>query len=188
MSLVRTERIMPAAQALAIGQEFPACDRHGPTNYPRADKHEIFLQSHVMMEPSVVAGIAARARAYAAEVLQTVAVCDRETMLVTAYQPGHFCDEHIDQYFGRTIPDTGHRTVSVSLILERAEKGGEMVFQDYRRVQPPAAVNPEPGCLIFFPADWWHQVLEIEAGVRRSTVQWFHDPSGQVFHSHRLLT
>ena len=113
------------------------------------------------------------------------AVADEPTaILVTRYDVGHECIDHIDQYFDRPgSPDTGHRTVSVSVMVELAGDGGEMVFQDYLRQDPPIVTNVPPGHAVFFPADWWHQVKPVEAGIRRSLIQWYADSSGTRFSS-----
>ena len=122
---------------------------------------------------------------YAADILNAVA--DEPTaILCTRYEPGMSCEDHIDQYFGRRdTPDTGHRTASVSVIIDAADVGGEMVFQDYERRSPPIVTGVPPGHAVFFPADWWHLIRPIEAGVRRSIIQWWADSSGGRFHSRR---
>ena len=123
------------------------------------------------------------ASGYARDFLNAVA--DEPTaILVTRYEKGMSCEDHIDQYFGRAgAADTGHRTVSVSVVIDEAEAGGEMVFQDRRRRDPPIVAGVPPGHALFFPADWWHQVKPVRAGIRRAIVQWYADSSGKRFSS-----
>ena len=97
-------------------------------------------------------------------------------ILATCYEEGHRCEDHIDQYFNREgASDTGNRTVSVSIIVESAIRGGEMILQDFKRREPPVITNIPAGHAIFFPADWWHRVEPVKSGVRRSIVQWYAD-------------
>lgn len=121
---------------------------------------------------------------YAAEVLGTTAV-SKSHLLYNRYRPGESCQVHIDQYTRRTHPgpETLHRTVSASLIVERAARGGNMVFQDYDRAGPLRDLNPEAGHLILFPADWWHKVMPVAEGVRRSIVGWWANETGRPFRS-----
>ena len=110
---------------------------------------------------------------------------DPTAILSTHYPVGADCIEHHDQGGGGT-PD---RTVTASLILEPAEEGGELTVQDHERRFPKATLNPPRGTLIMFPADWWHQVLPVTKGLRRSAVRWWRDPRferlGRPFRSKR---
>ena len=124
------------------------------------------------------------ARRYAAEVLGASAV-PSGGLVCNSYGPGDSCQAHIDQYTRATHtgPETLHRTASASLLLRKAEQGGAMMFQDFARRRPPETVDPGAGKLILFPADWWHKVLPIAAGERRSVVGWWASESGQPFRS-----
>lgn len=120
---------------------------------------------------------------YAETVLGTVAVNPSQPYL-TKYKKGNFDVKHIDQYENRgNHPDTINRTVSGSLILRKADEGGAMVFQDYHRTIKPVVANPEPGNLILFPADWWHEVAMITKGTRNSLVTWWQNDTGERFRS-----
>ena len=129
------------------------------------------------------AKLGALAAQYARDYLNAVA--DEPTaILATRYEEGHECIDHIDQYFDRPgARDTGHRTVSVSVIVDQADAGGELVVQDPFRDEPEVVTGVPPGYAVFFPADWWHKVLPIETGIRRSVIQWYADASGKRFRS-----
>lgn len=120
---------------------------------------------------------------YAATYLRTVAL-DRSPLYITKYEPGMYDPEHIDQYENREgTPDAIDRTVSCSVILQRADEGGEFFFQDYEREQPIRILNPDVGGCIFFPGDWWHAVFPVERGIRRSLIYWWGDTTGERFRS-----
>ncbi len=107
-----------------------------------------------------------------------------DSIMCTCYTNPMACIDHIDQYFGREgHTDTGDRTVSVSVLVDRADDGGEMIFQDYERKKDPIVTNFPPGTAVFFPADWWHRVAAVQSGVRRSVVRWYSDSSGARFQS-----
>ena len=124
----------------------------------------------------------ALAATYAAKHLWQAKAEEPTALLSSVYRVGESCVEHSDQYKDREgIPDTMDRTVSVSVIVQPAEKGGELVVQDPRRKEPARVLNPEPGRVVIFPADWLHEVREIEAGERRSVVCWWRDRSRDPF-------
>ena len=119
---------------------------------------------------------------YAHSVLGTEAIMG--TALVhNSYNPGDWCVEHIDQYFYREVPDTGSRTVSMSLQVERAAEGGLFHLQDRDRERPRMELDLMPGQVIFFPADWHHGVTRIERGIKRSIVCWWRHQSEDRFRS-----
>ena len=127
--------------------------------------------------------LTALADAYAKEVLGTEAVLPSNLML-NRYSKGQRCVSHIDQYFDRPgSEDTGYRTVSASVILEQAESGGEMVFQDHDRILPERTENLRAHQAVFFPADWWHEVREVKTGTRQCVVCWWRQSSNEIFRS-----
>ena len=136
--------------------------------------------------PDAWSAIDAAAADYAGEMR---AQADKPTAILhAAYWGGMACPDHIDQYFGRPgTRDTGDRTVSVSYIVERAARGGEMVLRDHAR-SVRHEVNPPAGSVILFPADWWHEVLPVHGGIRRSLVRWYAQSNGRRFTSRAVLT
>lgn len=126
------------------------------------------------------------AATYARDVLDADADA-ASAVIHNVYWTGHSCPDHVDQYSRRNTGSTMNRTVSASLIVECAGRGGEMVMQDPDRRRDAVVVNPDAGTLILFPADWWHQVRPVRSGIRRSLVRWWAQSSGGTFSSRSLI-
>ena len=121
------------------------------------------------------------AQRYAIEVLGTKAL-NQTGLHLTHYTEGMFDPEHVDQYH-REQDNTMDRTVSCSLLIERANKGGLMTFQDKQRHLPKQEVDLVPGEAAFFPGDWWHSVFPVMKGRRRAIVCWWSNGTGIPWHS-----
>jgi len=110
---------------------------------------------------------------------------DRPTAInATSYGAGAESPEHQDQLVaGRTWERD--RTVTAILMLEPADSGGEMRLQDPKRAGPRHTVDLRRNDLLLFPADFWHEVLPVRAGVRRTLIRWYRDSTGAAFYSDR---
>ncbi len=102
---------------------------------------------------------------------------DEETnVLATHYAVDQYSPEHQDQLIaGKTLDKS--RTISVIYLIQRAKEGGEVTLQDPGRLQPKVTVDLKPNEMLVFPADYWHSVLPVKKGIRRSIVRWYHDSS-----------
>ena len=146
------------------------CRKRGPRP---EEYHESFIPDYY----GVGDILNAQAEVYAEEVLKARADL-QSPMIVNEYMPGHLCPNHIDQYDEGSM----NRTASCSLIVDKAEAGGEMVLQDPGKTET-YTVNPKSGTVIFFPADWWHRVAPIKRGMRRSLIRWWSDSTIKSFSS-----
>ncbi len=160
-----------AVNGLALARRGPGAD----------DCYEAWLPDG-MLPADCTDALDALARNYAREVLNACADTPSPAVC-NCYFAGQACLWHVDQYAGRGVPDTLDRTVSASLIVERAAAGGDMVFQDPGRKRRPVRIDPPPGSLVLFPADWWHRVAPATAGIRRSLVRWWAQSNGERFSS-----
>ena len=114
--------------------------------------------------------------------------CEAPQYLI--YEPGDFFKPHRDgssevQNFARS------RRVSVVIFLNRqspepaedAYGEGQLTF--YGLLDGPqwekcaSPLDSEPGLLIAFPSDKWHEIKPVSHGRRFSVVTWFHDPERQ---------
>jgi len=114
-----------------------------------------------------------------------------ETPQYLIYAPGDFFKPHLDagDYGGQNF--TSSRRVSVVIFLNRQSQEpaedayGEGQFTLYGLLDGPqwekcaCPLDAEPGLLIAFPSDKWHEVKPVSHGRRFTVVTWFHDPETQ---------
>ena len=112
-----------------------------------------------------------------------VQATDPSGLLLTEYHEFHYCDMHHDQYERDGAPATLNRTVSVSLVVRRAFVGGDMLFQRPDKEGEIIEQRLIEGDVVLFPADWYHEVIPVNRGMRRSIVRWYADPTLEQFSS-----
>lgn len=114
-----------------------------------------------------------------------LAGCEAPQCLV--YNPGDFFKAHQDAV-GCGVEDfASQRSVSVVIFLNRHSQdpeeedtygGGDFVFYglldgaQWEKCAFP--LKPEPGLLVAFPSDKWHEVKPVSHGRRYTVVTWFH--------------
>ena len=85
------------------------------------------------------------------------------------YGPGGKYDAHEDR--GGSTPGAATRTLSCSIVLREARKGGGIAFP--RSDEAPEHVAP--GDAVFFAATEPHAALPVKKGVRDSLIVWFNE-------------
>jgi SM-20-related protein len=101
------------------------------------------------------------------------------------YRPGDFFKAHRDVVGYEASNALGRRRVSVVILLNRQSQEpaddaygqGDLTF--YGLLEGPQwekcafPMNAEPGLLIAFPSDKWHEVKPVSHGLRFTVVTWF---------------
>ena len=117
-----------------------------------------------------------------------VTLLDCESPDYLIYHPGDFFKPHVDG--GPESSDRiRDRRVSVVIFLNRQcaepaeDSYGEGHLTFYGLLDGPQwekcafPLNPEPGLLIAFPSDKWHEVKPVSHGRRFTVVTWFYGPA-----------
>ena len=115
-----------------------------------------------------------------------IRLSDFERPQYLTYRPGDFFKLHRD-VVGRQAHEAIHgRRVSVVIFLNRQSQEpaedtyGEGNLTFYGLLEGPQwekcafPLNAEPGLLIAFPSDEWHEVKPVSHGRRMTVVTWFH--------------
>jgi SM-20-related protein len=117
-----------------------------------------------------------------------VRLADCEEPQYLSYDSGDFFKPHQDTggYEGKHV--IRQRRVSVVIFLNRESEepaedaygGGQITFygllEGPQWEKLPFPLNAEPGLLIAFPSDKWHEVKPVSHGRRLTVVTWFHAP------------
>jgi len=102
------------------------------------------------------------------------------------YGPGNFFRPHQDIGGYEAKHAIRHRSVSVVIFLNRESEvptedtygGGQLTFYGLMEgpqwEKLPFPLIAEPGLLIAFPSDKWHEVKPVSHGQRLTVVTWFH--------------
>lgn len=117
---------------------------------------------------------------------ERLATCEVPQCL--SYRPGHFFTLHQDVGGYEAGEGIGRRRVSVVVFLNRQSQepsedaygDGQLTF--YGLLEGPHwekcafPLNAEPGLLIAFPSEKWHEVKPVSHGRRFTVVTWFRAP------------
>jgi len=95
----------------------------------------------------------------------------KDSMQYTAYE---FPDGHYEWHTDIGAPKIDHRKISSSVILKKAEAGGDFEFHSPLR---NIKVDLEEGDAVFFPSWMVHRVTKVLSGERRSLVSWISGPT-----------
>lgn len=110
---------------------------------------------------------------------------DCESPQYLIYRPGDFFKPHSDS--GKS-DEVRHRLVSAVIFLNRGSQepaegaygGGELTFYGLMKGEQwdkcAFSLQAEPGLLIAFPSDMWHEVKPVLHGQRFTAVSWFDGP------------
>jgi SM-20-related protein len=109
--------------------------------------------------------------------------CDRPKVLV--YRQGDFFRAHRDRADDQRVPAIAHRRISAVTFLEGTQGrappygGGELVLYRLRAEVDwdtcRTLIVPEPGLLVAFKSDVFHEVKCVRWGERHTIVTWFHE-------------
>ena len=120
-----------------------------------------------------------------------VRLADCEPPQYLIYEPGDFFRPHQDVGGYGAKNFISSRRVSVVIFLNRRSQEpaedayGEGHLTFYGLLEGPQwekcafPLDAEPGLLIAFPSDKWHEVKSVSHGRRITVVTWFHDPETQ---------
>ncbi|HLL75028.1 MAG TPA: 2OG-Fe(II) oxygenase [Pyrinomonadaceae bacterium] len=117
---------------------------------------------------------------------------DYEELEFLSYGVGDFFGAHLDASPRQNVAARlRRRRVSVVLFLNGQSddgspgtfSGGSLVFyglvKDARAAQVGFPLVAEPGLLVAFPSDLWHEVTPVTGGERYTAVTWFADGRGE---------
>ena len=105
-----------------------------------------------------------------------VAPFPKELMQFSEYVEGQFYNEHQDS----DGANTEQRALSMSLLIEAPEEGGEFKFRDVEIRPEHAAIVEQAGSAVVFASSAFHSVTPVAKGRRRSIVFWFNQAAPSV--------
>jgi SM-20-related protein len=116
----------------------------------------------------------------------SLAGCESPEFLV--YHPGDFFKPHLDRGAPLRRNDICRRRISLVIFLNRRSDqpsdgtygGGHLtlygLLDGHRWERCGLPLNAEPGLLVGFPSDKWHEVRPVLHGRRFTVVTWFYGP------------